>query len=521
MSRDMAETQQFVDVHRFYEPAPLTHKGREIQRGFSVLEGSYATWRNALTQIPLGGFGRVTVEYSRRQYDYDQPYRNQPLIIEEPIPAGGMVLEQTIQGNVTDYEIRDGKLMLYLQNASYGAVTYDLYGYMPGAFRVLPTKILFPYAPERFDYGAAYNITVLPRGEAVSETYKQTPDELYYYGKALFDDKRLTEARPLLTELFETYRLQSEPYRDTAKMLMYIAIAERNSRDIVRFFEVLKEKYPDLVLSFADILRVAEAYAGIEEFERETQVLRATAEASFLKDVQVSGTLEAQGQFLPSVEYTRAALLEYPDLPVTESAFYGLSQLLYSEAESRRNAPLSAKPSRQELLRRAIAMLREFLTRYPKQPIADEVSFSLANAYLELEEFETVAQLAQRFRQRYPKSAYLSGYEYLEGYADFERELYDESLKLCQNVATGAYPDKQGNLRESDHKYLAMYLMGQMYHAMGKPEQALAHYEQVKDRFPDAAEAMAHFTRKGLRLEDVSTFAPDEEAALTLRYRNV
>ena len=521
VSRDMAETRQFVDAHRFYEPAPLTHKGREIPRGFSVLEGSYATWRNALTQIPLGGFGRVTVEYSRRQYDDDQPYRNQPLIIEEPIPAGGMVLEQTIQGNVTDYEIRDGKLTLYLQNASYGAVTYDLYGYMPGAFRVLPTKILFPYAPERFDYGAAYNLTVLPRGEAVSETYKQTPDELYYYGKALFDDKRLTEARPLLTELFETHRLRSEPYRDTAKMLMYIAIAERNSRDIVRFFEVLKEKYPDLVLSFADILRVAEAYAGIEEFEREAQVLRATAEASFLKDVQVSGTLEAQGQFLPSVEYTRAALLEYPDLPVTESAFYGLSQLLYSEAESRRNAPLSAKPSRQELLRRAIAMLREFLTRYPEQPIADEVSFSLANAYLDLEEFETVAPLARRFRQRYPKSAYLSGYEYLEGYADFELERYDDSLKLCQNVAAGNYPDKQGNLRESDHKYLAMYLMGQMYHAMGKPEQALAHYEQVKDRFPDAAEAMAHFTRKGLKLEDVTTFAPGEQAALTLRYRNV
>ena len=63
--------------------------------------------------------------------------------------------------------------------------------------------------------------------------------------------------------------------------------------------------------------------------------------------------------------------------------------------------------------------------------------------------------------------------------------------------------------------------MGQMYHAMGKPEQALAHYEQVKDRFPDAAEAMAHFTRKGLKLEDVTTFAPGEQAALTLRYRNV
>jgi len=30
-----------------------------------VLDGSYSTWRNKLTQISLGGFGQVTLEYSR------------------------------------------------------------------------------------------------------------------------------------------------------------------------------------------------------------------------------------------------------------------------------------------------------------------------------------------------------------------------------------------------------------------------------------------------------------------------
>lgn len=523
VSRELAETHQYFDVKRYYEPAPLLYDGREIQRGFSVLDGSYETWRNPVTQIPLGGFTRVTVEYNRRQFDYDRPYMNQPILIEEPLPAGAMALEQSIQGDLLDHEIRDGKLMLYPNNANYGTITYDLYGYLPGAFRVLPTKVSTPYLPERFDYAAPYDMTVLERGQAISETYKKTPDELYYLGKALFDDKRRADARPLLSELFEQYRLESEPYRDTAKMLMYIAIDERNSRDIVRFFEVLKEKYPDLVLSFADILQVAQAYRDIQEHERAVQVLRATAEASFLKDVQVSGTLEAQGKFLPSVEYTRNTLLEYPDAPVTETAFYGLSQLLYTEAETLRDAPQSkrGKLSRNELLQGAIAMLQEFLTRYPEQKIADEVSFSLANAYLDSEEFERVVALARQFRQRYPQSPYLSAYEYLEGYADFELERYDESLQLCRKVATEKYPDRQGNLVESDHKYLAMYLMGQMYHAMGKPEQAIAEYAKVKERFPDANEAMTYFTKKLLEFEEVTTFSPGETIGIALRYRNI
>jgi hypothetical protein len=63
VSRQVQKTREYFDVRRFYEPAPLVFQGKEIRRGFSVLDGSYSTWRNKLTQIPLGGFGRVTVQY--------------------------------------------------------------------------------------------------------------------------------------------------------------------------------------------------------------------------------------------------------------------------------------------------------------------------------------------------------------------------------------------------------------------------------------------------------------------------
>ena len=523
-SRDVQKTQNQYDVRRYYEPAPLVFKGKEIPRGFRVLEGSYSSWRNTLTQVPLGGFGRVTLEFNRRNYDRHQPYKNHHLIVEEPIPAGCTVLEQSIQGQLLDYEIRDGKIVFYLNNANYGKISYDLYGYLPGEYKVLPTKIHSPYNPELFDYGEAYHITVLKRGQAVTEQYKKTPDELYYYGKVLFDEKLYSEARPLLQKLFEEFRLDPDPYRDTARMLMYIAIAEDNSRDIVQYFEVLKEKYPDLVLSFEDVVRVGKAYRDIQEYERAVQVFKATAEASFLKDIQISGILEAQGEFLPSVEYTKNLIMEYPDIPTTETSFYALAQLLYTEAERIWQNPGNYRHqslSREELLGQTIAMLHQFLVRYPENPIVDEVSFSLANAYLDLEDFESVIPAVQQYQQRYPKSPYFSGYQYIEGYANFELEQYEESLELCRTVATGKYPDRQGKLVESDHKELAMYIVGQIYHSMGQPEQAIVEYEKVKDLFPDAKEAIDYFTRKQLKLDEVTTFTPGEETQIHLRYRNV
>ena len=528
VSRDVRKQHDQYQIWRYYEPAPIVFEGQEIPRGFNVLSGSYSTWRNELRQIPLGGFGRVNLHYQRREYEDRQPYRNRRLIITEPLPAGCTVLEQSIQGGFLDYEIGDGQIVFYLNNARYGAISYDLYGYLPGEFRVLPPRLQSAYRLSEPAYGDPYALSVLARGEPVTETYRKTPDELFYLGQALFEAGRRAEARPLLAELFENFQLDPEPYKQTARMLMYIAIAERNAGDIVQYFEILKEKYPDLVLSFADIVTVGRAYRDIGEFERAVQVFKATAEASFLKDVQVSGALEGQGEFLASIDYTRDVIREYPDMPTTETSFYALAHLLYTEAGNQATGggqPENEDMTREALLKGAIAMLRRFLVLYPEQPIADEVSFSLANAYLDLEAFAAVIPLVQRFQQRYPKSAYLSGYQYIEGYANFELERYDASLALCRTVATSTYPDKQGRLAPSDHKDLAIYIMGQIYHSMGQPDEAIAEYEKVKDLFPDAAEAIAHFTRKTLEVDEITTLVPDAdgavEYAITLRSRNV
>jgi len=51
-----------------------------------------------------------------------------------------------------------------------------------------------------------------------------------------------------------------------------------------------------------------------------------------VKDASIGGFLEGEGKFLDSIDYMKRLWLEYPDTPVTESAYFALSQSLYNKA---------------------------------------------------------------------------------------------------------------------------------------------------------------------------------------------
>ena len=73
-------------------------------------------------------------------------------------------------------------------------------------------------------------------------------------------------------------------------------------RFIVEYFEIIKEKYPQVEVDFASILKVAFAYRELGEYERSYLVYRATIEGSFQRESQIAGFLTARGEFLRSVQ---------------------------------------------------------------------------------------------------------------------------------------------------------------------------------------------------------------------------
>ena len=173
---------------------------------------------------------------------------------------------------------------------------------------------------------------MLAPGEESTDPYKATPDELYARGKAHFDAGRLAEAAAPLEELFGGYTLRDDVAKDAARMLLTVHIREYDPRKVVQYFEVLKEKAPELVIPFDQIRVVGRAYRDLGEHERAYLVWRAIAEASYLEDARVGEVLRQRGQTLEGLAFLLDLWREYPDTASIQSDFFGLSQVLASLA---------------------------------------------------------------------------------------------------------------------------------------------------------------------------------------------
>ena len=167
-------------------------------------------------------------------------------------------------------------------------------------------------------------------------------------------------------------------------------------------------------------------------------------------------------------------------------------------------------------------MLDQFLTTYPEDPAADQAAFSLANAMLELKQYKPVIAAATKFAQRYKDSDYLDSFWYIVAYGRFALGEHDQALEMARKVAESKHVDKQtGREEESPNKWQAVYIMGQVFHSLGKAAEAIVEYTRVEDRFADARQAIEYFTRKAISLPEVTTVKPGEAAEPELSFRNV
>lgn len=210
----------------------------------------------------------------------------------------------------------------------------------------------------------------------------------------------------------------------------------------------------------------------------------------------------------------------YPNRPSIESDFFGLSGIL-AEAASKaftdpnlRRELATAGVTRSELLLQIIRMIQVFLSQSPTNPMADEASLVLLGAFLELEDYPAVVKLAGRFARLYPKSAYLDSFQYSEALANFHLGQYDRAVEVAENIAKAVYKDAGGADQPSPNKWQALYILGQILDARRVPGKALEYYRQVADRFTDAASAIQFYTRKDLKVPEVSVIRPRVKPAI-------
>lgn len=438
---------------------------------------------------------------------------NRWFILDIPLPAGARLVEGSINiGNNLRCEVRPTSLCVYFINHC-PTVTYDLSGYAPGKFRILPPVIREIGNPEFMSVGPTAELTVLAAGEKSPDPYIMNISERFALGQCHFNDGEDAMALEYLSAVFKENPKHSES--ELARMLLWIYTKPGfyDARKIVEMFEILRERFPTLEIPFDKILVCGKAYQDIAEFERAWLVYRAVISASYTNDSGISAVLEDEGRFLGSIDFQERVWRDYPDTAEVVSGYFALSQLLYQKAPKAHELPKedNVQPEKTAMLKRTVEMLLSFLALYPTDPLADDAGFSLCNGMLDLKDYPRVVSLSREFAQRHAESELAPGFQYMTALGLFWQKQHAEALAAARVVADG----------ESKDRDFARYILGQIYHAESKPADAIEWYGKVKTLYPDAAEAIAYFEKKSIAMEEVTVVKPGAPVSLALKYRNI
>ena len=481
-----------------------------------------------VTKLELGQRFRAFVKIMNKRHVPDY------LVWEETLPAGALLVEDTLKGNFTRHERRGQKLIFYFKPGVIGNLDYEMVAHAPGKFRILPNVLRDAVDRGRMRLGKPAELEFLAPGKKSPDPYEMNRDERYALATKLFDDGRFDEARKHLDVLYDVPPKDRENEKDLARMLLWIHTSGENidAERLVEVFEVLRERHPQLVIPFDKILVVGRAYRQIGEFERAWLVFRAAIYSSFLNDSRISAVLEDQGQYLGSVRYQEDLWFEYPDSAEVTTSLFALSQSLFEKAPEARAiaarerrmrehrdtaadihlAPADREePEKIAMLKDSARLLRRFLTLYPTDPLADDAAFSEVNVAFSLKDYPEVVARAELGAQRHPESNFKSSFEYMAALGHFWQRHYADALESAVAVAEG----------ESKDRDYARYITAQIYHATGKPGEAMSWYDKVRELYPDAARAITYFEEKKIAVEEVTTVRPGEAVELTIDYRNI
>jgi len=518
-------TTQTWHVARSYAPAPRELSGRTLSRGFDIVRDKAKAFDNALTQLPVDQRGQVELQITRRVAEEPPAEMRDYLIVAEPIPSGVIVLPETIEGPHECVHASPGQLTFYLgRSHRVSRIRYEVVGQFAGASRAGATVVSNAYRQEERAVVESRHLSVLARGATSADAYRWSPQELYELGEIAHQQHDWPRAELLLAELMSDWSLEPGPYRDTVKMLLDAALELQKPDQIVRYFEIVFEQWPEEEFVLDKVMRIGAAYQELGEAERSFQVFRTAVEGAFTREGGVAGVLGSIGKRMPSARVMQRLLCEYPPEPYAATAHLALAQQLATWAPAAAEDPaLDAAGMRAaDLLRAAWRMQEDFLTEYPLAPTADQAAFAAASALLETKDYARAAVVAQRAAARYSDSDLLDDFWFIAGYCRFLLGESEPAIELLRNVATGKFRDAAtGQLGDSDNKWSSVYVLGQLYHSLDQVVAAIDEYRLVEDRFPDAKASIADFLREVMRLPDVTTVRPGKPVAIELTYRNV
>ncbi|MHC5022034.1 MAG: hypothetical protein ACYTGX_18395, partial [Planctomycetota bacterium] len=346
--------------------------------------------------------------------------------IYEPLPAGAVLLTDSF--DQADDVRRDAggvwvRLVRGSTEVSSRRFSYRLRGEWPGTYVAGPARVA------RSPYAAAWPLTVSVNAGAEVAAAGADPTEgsvLSTYerlaaGRTALARKDYAAARSYLLPLADG-RLSQREFKQVTPELLEACAGAKAGEDVVRFFEVLRERDPNFVISFDRTVDVGEAYAGMGEHERSRQIYAAVADALFLQEAGAVGALEQLGDVVRTTmfAYAQRAFFVGRKAPATRAA-------------------AGEGYTRDDLFGIAVGALRRYLADYGTAEAADEVSLTLATAQMEAGDFTAARATAADSAARHPASRFLDTFDYIQAAAAFALRDFDAALALCRRLITHDY----------------------------------------------------------------------------------
>ena len=197
------------------------------------------------------------------------------------------------------------------------------------------------------------------------------------------------------------------------------------------------------------------------------------------------GFLEDQGRIPPQREFRRpTSLQEYPSegYAATGRLLPRTTRLLEKrgEAATSRGVLRAAKITRIDLIRHGVRMLDDFLDRLsPRSRRRPGSVLPGPNALLEMEAYDQAVDALQSLREAVSQERPAGTvFWYVHRLLPFSQPVGTRRpLEMCHKVSEATRIDPAtGREVEARNKWLAIYILGQIYHSLNQPEKAITAY---------------------------------------------
>ncbi|QDV08536.1 MG2 domain protein [Planctomycetes bacterium Poly30] len=518
-------------------------KGRALAEGFGAVEApATARWEDEIEGLGFGESGRVLVRFQVPAGLGEE--QRHDLFLEVPLPAG--VVASVAPSAGRDFfspEIRDGVLIAGIgSTTSTAQIVIEITGTRPGVWTLGAPVLRSAEDPAFVVYGEEATLTVYAPGEAPGgasgRTYRPTPDERLSRGRLAFEDGDMTEALDALMPLYSEWKPQLRPaaLSEVARLLLFASLkaeaagGSSNERSLVDWFEILKERDPNLFVSFDDTLRIAAAYRSIGEPLRSNLLYKAVIDETLGEDLRVASALDGAGEWMRASELAARIWRRYPDSPAADDADLALANRLIERGLDANGEPAMTAAQRSALVLQGISRMRRKVAIGDRRgTVAADAGLALVATYAQAEQWDRAADRAELFGRAFEDPLYRDSFRYSEavarwsnvGAGDAQGE-ERRAVEILESIASEPFQSKDGSTRWSPNRDLALYILAQIFHARREPGKAEAYYERVDQAFADARAALQELRAERLKLEeDVVRVRPGEAAKIRFDHKGI